>query len=275
MPRREGRILAGMSRDRYGWEFMFYKIITKLVLHATSNQRGMIIGAIGLAAGFMLALVIKLSFGLMLAAAIWIIFGMPRMVEAEGRRRFAKVLYIPLPIIGTAVMLVVPTVNSVERTIANRPINPHVLALNADEAWLGKAQYTGDTALSQRVGEMMEISRPSRLVSSEPARVYTRHAGDRLLVLVKIEWLSELGDDMRLRLIEQISDVAWSAAKVPRDRVYIGVKGRLLYGAMQVDGKAVVQKFISEKRLAEFYEPAKTSTTRPIPSRTSGGAPPT
>lgn len=243
---------------------MVYNLLAKYVLRATSNTRGLIIHAIGLIGGVLLALATKLSFGLVLAAAIWIILGMPRLVEVEGCRRFAKVLYILLPLIGTLVMLVVPTVSEVERAVEKRPINPYVQALNADEVRLRAEQYAGDNeAFSEMVGKLVRGSRPVGFVGTTPQRVFTRISGDRMLVLVQIEWLAELSNEARAGLLDQISAIAWSTLEVPRDKVHIGIKGELMFGAMQIEGRSVVQKLIAEKRLATFYEPAAPPATQP------------
>jgi mono/diheme cytochrome c family protein len=127
----------------------------------------------------------------------------------------------------------------------------------ADERMLDSAAATGDVQLSQTILAALPVI-PVEGKDAAPYHVATRRNGDAVLVLVKAPALKSYKDNVREALVRQIADILRADEQLKEKRTYIGIKGRLTYGAIQTPPNVLqIGSVIPEEKLYDFYgEPA-------------------
>jgi hypothetical protein len=95
---------------------------------------------------------------------------------------------------------------------------------------------------------------PAAGKNSGPYHVATRRNGDAVLVLVKAPALKSYNDDVRKTLLRQIADTLRADEQLKGKRIFIGIKGRLTYGAIQTPPDVLqIGSVIPDEKLYDFY----------------------
>jgi hypothetical protein len=199
------------------------------------------------------------SLGLLIIGFILMWFGRKgrRDIQTGERLPAPSIYFIPLFWIGVVVLsLVVPSIG-VDLYSHTRPTDPREEHVRVDERILSEKSAGGDRELSSAIAEALLTSAPAREPLSE-MHVYTWRREDGLLVLVKLPSLSEIPAPDRRALLDTIEQTA--RAKIEAGiKLYIGIKGKFMYGAIRTPGGTETGSAVLREPLFEFYGPAPPS----------------
>ena len=137
---------------------------------------------------------------------------------------------------------------------AGGPADPRAALFNADEKALGDSATAGDAKLSELVkAGLQALTIPE--AKAERYQVFTRRRGEAVLVLVKVPDLKKYKDNARRELLEAVVALVEAADAGKKPKVYVGVKGGLVFGAARNGAGAVdTGRLVSESKLYGFYD---------------------
>jgi hypothetical protein len=235
------------------------------------NLGGLLVGLLG-AGAFFMALVLSITLGLrshlalgaFALAAVWIAGGfLWRNLTAQGRHKgtYPALFFIPLPFAGIAIALLAIPLFAVELWVGGKPPDPRRARFDADEAALRKDEVGGDVALSQAIKDELEDLLVDE-AEAEDFRVFTRVGPDAVLVLLQAPKLKKFTDNARRELIQDIMDILDKQERLKGKKVYIGIKGKVAFGAVRVPpDKVEVGEVLSTSGLLDFYGPKEAAPT--------------
>lgn len=246
------------------------------------NLSGLLLGVAGIIVGFfLLALTDQFGFAFLGAALTWLLFGGRRRPDEFGQRRPAPSLFfIPLRYWGIPLALLAVPVFVVQFVGDRKPKDTRAALLNADERALRSAAVSGDRALAVAVQAHLALSAVEE-ISAEQFHVFARLRngidGQSALILVRAENLRQFPEPVRAQLLDTIAEAA--AEDHPHAKLYIGVKGRISFGAIRTPlGGTQTGKVVSEEPLYDFYRPASSggaAASQPLTSTPVSTAPST
>lgn len=229
------------------------------------NISGAIVGLIGLVAGaFVVVATGSLTLGLLAVAGIWCALGRAKAVEGMGLPPSApSIFFIPLFFWGLLVGVAAIPAMFVDFKVADKRLRQsrgeHVAAdddaerFKLDEAGL-KTNESDDPELSSALVLLI-----SEVLPGTPVTVRVKSSADSVLILMKLPDLKKIRPADRTKLLEAIGRVA--EVHRPGVKVYAGVKGKLLYGAISTpDQPSEVGTSVPEERLFSFYHSAVKPT---------------
>jgi hypothetical protein len=228
------------------------------------NLGGLLIGIAGIIAGFFAVLLSgKLFLGLLVIAVIWLAFGRGKLDPQTGAKRPAPALFfVPLFYLAFPVLLLAVPAGLIELQGSPPRDQRHAL-LKADEKALDGTKLTGDLDLAGVAYDA--VAGPAH---DDRTHVFAATSGDRVLILVKIPTLKELDDSDRKSLLKKVADALQSREAAKGGSLYIGLKGRLAFGAIQTPAGVKVGKLVVPDPLLDFYStPAPIKPTESAPVR--------
>jgi hypothetical protein len=237
-----------------------------IIIH---NAKGGLVAIAGLALAVVMTLVTaKLWLGLAFASAIWIYYGWPTKDEETQKWEFyPHVFFIPLPLFGViALLIAVFAFLAVPRL--DEPRSPLAAVLDNDEKVLANVPVGGNEVLSAAVRTALRMM-PEELVRTDGVAVFSRsNVEGKVLVLVKVPLLKEAKDPARIAILSTVEKAVMETAGVPADRLYVGVKGKFLYGAIRTPTSGhLVGGAVDDDKLLPFYA-VRSSTDSSLPLAT-------
>ena len=233
------------------------------------NISGLLFGALGVALGFVVMVVmlgvgspIFLCPGILGVAAVWCAFGRATPNLETGQMRPAPaIFFIPLFYWGLVIgvlSLPIAAFEFVAGAHANgNPAgqaagNPRADQFRDLERGLSRNQ-SDDEVLSALLTGMI-----AKVLPGEPVNVAIKSSDNSVLVLMKLKDLKKIKDSDRKLLLNAIRELA--EAHRAGVKVYAGIKGKLLFGAITVPGQPdLVGSSVDEKTLLAFFDqPAAT-----------------
>ncbi len=244
------------------------------------NLGGLLVGAAGvLVGGMSIAATDNAGVGILALALAWVVLGFlwRRWKTPPGQPRpYPSVFFIPLPflaipIIPFAVIMLVAEANQPGRERA--AIDPRAASFTNDEQELGRSAVGGDVELSQYVATALSANLTEE-VKADQYHVFTRVNPASVLVLVKAPNLKSYKDAARVQLLQFIAGLLSKRDDLKEKKAYIGIKGNLAFGAIQVPPDRVqTGSVLLESPLYEFYEPAPDASADAHPASLSGTDP--
>ena len=233
------------------------------------NLSGLLLGLAGTGAGLVVALATRhLSLGVLAMALVWSIFGWRRVDPVTRMKRpFPSVFFIPLAFIGLLLAVAAVPMFVLERVAKARPQDPRAAMLDADEATLRSVRAGGDAALSGEILDHLQSIVDTGEAKVEDYHVFTRLSPDAVLVLVHVPNLRQYKPAAREQLLAFIEGMLLAEERTQGKKVYIGVKGRVAYGALRAPNDLTdTGAAVSERSLYDFYGPASAPANRPATS---------
>jgi hypothetical protein len=227
------------------------------------NLSGLLLGVAGAAVGVVVAVATgHLSLGLLATALVWLIFGWRKVDPVtKAKRPYPSVFFIPLAFVAIPLAAVAVPLLVFERVAKSVPRDPRAALLDADEATLRSVKAGGDSALSKSILEGLEGVIEPGAAKVEDYRVFTRVGDDAVLVLVQVPNLKQYQDTAREQLLAMIEGILLAEDRLKDKKVYIGVKGRVAFGAISApDDLTKTGAAVSERPLYDFYGPAPATT---------------
>ena len=237
------------------------------------NLSGLLLGLAGAGVGLVVALATRhLSLGLLSMGLVWAIFGWRKIDPvARVKRPFPSVFFIPLAFVGIALGVAAVPLLVIERVAKSAPRDPRAALLDADEATLRTVKAGGDPALSKSILEGLQSVIETGDAKVEDYRVFTRTSDDAVLVLVQVPNLKQYQDPAREQLLAMIEGILLPEEGLGGKKVYIGVKGRVAFGAISAPGDITkTGAAVSERPLYDFYGPAAATTAGAATRMTPG-----
>lgn len=250
------------------------------------NISGLLIGVLGLFFGLLVAgglgtvgSPLSLCPGLLGIAGIWWVYGRGKPDLKTGEMRPApSFFFIPLRYWGVVVALLSVPMGLIELSgppganpagggaVANDPRQQQFDEL---EKGLSRNQ-TDDDELSALLTVMI-----AKVLPGEPVNVAIKSSDSSVLVLMKLKDLKKIKDENRKMLLSGIRELA--AVRRPDVKVFAGIKGKLLFGAVTTPGQPdQVGTVVDEKPLLAFFDPppapqtdSKPETSEPTPTEES------
>lgn len=248
------------------------------------NLKGALIAVGGMFAGILLfAVTSSLTLGVLTIVAIWCYFGRSGVDEQTGEKKVAgHVFFIPvvywgilfgvlgLPI-GALYDMTSGTRSSIDRDADTGELTAQgklKQQFEMDERGL-KTNESDDPEMSAAVSELISTAFPD---SEKDIRV--KSSADSVLILIQMPDLKRIKNEDRTTLLKLVQVVAENLR--PGVKVYAGLKGRLVYGAIAVPGAEIkTGKVELETPLYAFYEiePEADETPEEADSGDPGAAP--
>ena len=208
------------------------------------NLPGLLVGIAGLVCGFAALLMSgSVGAGLCGVAAAWFGLGLwwrrrpvGDSTGGRARRAWPALFFVPLPFLAAPLAALGVAAAVFQSNRDARPPDPRAEAFRADEARLDEAPATGEADLSRRVLAALRDA-TVEAAGAEDYSVFTRRRPGAVLVLLKAPNLKTYGDAAREELVEGVAAIV--AAEVVGESgddppgVYVGVKGRSLFGAVR------------------------------------------
>jgi hypothetical protein len=224
------------------------------------NPSGMIFGVLGLFLGILVAVGSGLvSLGGLTVAAVWIGASLwfKNRTRADGQPgRFPAIYFIPLPFWAAPVVLASLFALVIEVKGGRRLPDPREPLFTADKRMLDKASFTGDVSLSKSLVEALgKITGEDAIADNY--HVFTKLGDGAVLVLIKSPNLKNFEMPDRVKLLHNIESILASQTQTKGKQPYIGVKGRLTFGAIRVPPNRIeTGSVVLESPLYDFYGPA-------------------
>lgn len=227
------------------------------------NISGLLLGAAGVLVGIVIALLSGwLSLGVLALAVAWFGLGFywrRSSPEPEKKRAWPALFFIPLPFAAVPLALLALPMLLVEWGARNQPDDPRAPQLKADERTLDSTLVGGDIALSRSILDGLQVMTVED-AEADAYHVFSRKQGEAVLVLVKVPNLSDYENSARQQLLDMITAIVKADPESTGKRLYIGVKGKFVYGAVQLpSGKAIIRGVIGEDDLYAFYDESSAS----------------
>ncbi|TVP96667.1 MAG: hypothetical protein EA381_16930 [Planctomycetaceae bacterium] len=222
------------------------------------NPMGALVGLFGLIIGVALFVVTQsLAVGFLAIAGIWCWFGRSKLNLETGKKRAApSFFFIPLFYWGILVAIAAYPARLVDNAGGlnqGQPVadDPRADQFKLDEAGL-RTNQSDAPELSAALGMLISETLPS-----EPFNLSVKSSDDAVLVLIKLPGLKELSERNRRALLEGVRNAAQQQR--PDVQVFVGIKGKLLYGAILTpDQPMQVGKIVSKDALYAFYRSEET-----------------
>ena len=238
------------------------------------NLPGLLVGIAGLVCGFAVLLASgSVGAGLCGVAAAWFGLGLwwrRRPVGDPGggraKRAWPALFFVPLPFLAVPLAALGLAAAVFQSNRDARPPDPRAEAFRADEARLDEAPATGDADLSRRVLAALRDA-TVEAAGAEDYSAFTRRRPGAVLVLLKAPNLKTYGDAAREELVEGVAEIV--AAETPDDPpgVYVGVKGRTLFGAVRTPtGGVRTGRVVPPAPLHAFYDAPPRRVDSPPPT---------
>jgi hypothetical protein len=224
------------------------------------NLSGLILAGAGIVAGLFVIMVSGwISPGLLTLAVIWFVGGFwwrNQKVAPRVKRPYPALFFIPLPFLAIPVAFLAALGFVVEWGGHGQPADRRAELLRADVRMLDSAAASGDVQLSQKIlATLQAIPVPVEGNKAEPFHVATRKNGDAVLVLVKAPQLKSYQNNVRKTLLQKIADLLQADEQLKEKRIFIGIKGRLTFGAIQTPPDDVqIGSVVPELPLYDFYD---------------------
>ncbi len=223
------------------------------------NLSGLIVGVLGLVLGVLVAVASGLvSLGAATVAAVWIGAGLWWKYRArpDGQiGRFPAIFFIPLPFWAVPLVLMSLVALVIEIKAGRRTPDPREARFRADERLLDSASFSGDVSLSKSLFDALGK------ITVEEARadnyhVFTKLGDGNVLVLIKSPNLKNFKMPARVELLHAIESILATQPQTKGKQPYIGVKGRIAFGAIRVPpGQIQTGSVLAESPLYDFYGP--------------------
>ena len=197
------------------------------------------------------------SFALLFMSLVWLTFGWRKTDPVTKLKKpYPSLFFIPLAFIAIPLSVLSVPMLIVERVAKALPRDPRAALLDADEAELRTTRVGGDRMLSAEVLKHLTSGVGSADAKVEDYRVFTRVKPDAVLVLVQVPNLKEYQDTAREQLLDLVEGMLMAEDRTQGKRVYIGVKGRVSYGAIRAPGDFTkTGAVVVDRPLYEFYGP--------------------
>lgn len=233
------------------------------------NISGLLLGAAGAFFGLVVFVLTGwLSAGVLAVAAVWFLGGMAWKlvgVEPGQRRRFPALFFIPLPFAAVPIGLLAFPMMLFEAMARNRPVDPRDNLLSADERVLDSTLVGGDAVLSRAILDSLQEWTVEE-AGADAYHVFTKRRGDAVLVLVKVPNLKKYEETARTQLLDAITEIVEADPESEGKRVYIGIKGKLTYGAIRLPtGEVKTGTAVDDDKLYAFYGEAEGAERRAVP----------
>ena len=222
------------------------------------NLSGLLLGLGGLFTGLVFALSTRhLSVGVFATALVWSIFGWRSVAPVSRQKRpFPSVFFVPLAFIGLFLLVASVPLFVAERVMKALPRDPRAARLDGDEATLRSFRIGGDRELSEAVLRRLKSSGETGGNTAGDYSVLTRVGPEAVLVLVHVPDLKQHQAAGREQLLDVIEEAVRGESRAAGKMIYIGVKGRVAYGAVRApDGVTKTGTAVSERPLYDFYGP--------------------
>jgi hypothetical protein len=223
------------------------------------NPSGLIVGVVGLFLGLLVAVTSGLlSLGGATVAAVWIGAGLWWKYRArpDGQiGRFPAIFFIPLPFWAAPIVLLSLLALVVEVRVGRRPPDPREARFTADKRMLDSTSFGGEVTLSKSLHDALGkiIGEEAR---AENYHVFTKLGDGTVLVLIKSPNLQNLTMPARVKLLHAIESILASQPQTKGKQPYIGVKGRIAFGAIRVPPDQIkTGSVLAESPLYDFYGP--------------------
>jgi hypothetical protein len=229
------------------------------------NPSGLIVCVVGLFLGLLVAVVSGLvSLGGATVATVWIGAGLWCKYRArpDGKiGRFPAIFFIPLPFLAAPLVLMSLLALVIEVSVGRRPPDPREARFTADERMLDSASFSGDVSLSKSLGDALGKITVEE-AKADNYHVFTKLGDDTVLVLIKSPNLKNFKMPARVELLHAIESILASQPQTKGKQPYIGVKGRIAFGAIRVPPDQIkTGSVLAESPLYDFYgqvaEPAR------------------
>jgi hypothetical protein len=223
------------------------------------NLSGLLLAGAGIVAGLFVAMLSGwFSLGLLTLAVIWFAGGLwwrNQEISRGVKRPFPALFFIPLPILAVPAAFVAALLFVVIEWGAHaQPADPRAELFQEDERMLDLGAATGDVQLSQKILAALQAI-PVEGKNAGTWHVTTRKNGHAVLVLVKASALKSYQDAMRMALVQQIADILEADDQSKQKRIFIGIKGRLTFGAVQTPpGNLQIGSAVPRTKLYDFYD---------------------
>jgi hypothetical protein len=216
------------------------------------------------------------ALGLFALAGLWVAFGRPRAPLPDGTREPAPALFfIPLAFLAVPVFVVgiASAVQQIREASDDVSEAAHPVAtlvkpekvevasasarerLRADERALVAEKFSGDVVLSKKAfAAFQSVVNPA--AKPHEANVFTRVAGDKVLVLIRLESLRTSHTEGRAELLDVLATSIASLPEVKDKQVYIGLRGLLLYGGIHTPTISEEGKAVAPDALLAVYDGA-------------------
>lgn len=252
------------------------------------NLAGLIVGAAGVLLGGMItAATGMLGAGVLTIALVWLVLGFLwrgwKMPPGQ-RRPYPSVFFIPLPflaipVLPLAVLILVGEVTGGGHTQAPggavAATDPRVASFQDDERTLSQSAVGGDAELSQYLASALAAELTEK-AKADKYHVFTRVNPESVLVLVKAPNLRAYKEKARVQLLQAITELLARRDDLKEKKAYIGIKGNLTFGAIQVPPNRVeTGSVVLEQPLYDFYGPAPGTPADTQPASISNTTPPT
>jgi hypothetical protein len=224
----------------------------------------MIVGLTGFLAGFCVFLATgKASLGLVALAAVWFFWGRRKSMLSDTPT-LPSIYFIPLRYAALVVCLLALGLAAAEHARAQQPPNHLREMLKRDEAILRDSLLSGSHELAREVQAALS---PLLGECSVRARVEP-HA---VLVLARHPKLKEFEASRLGVLLEEMERVVRAQPALKDRPLYLGVRGRLMYGAVQAPGRSAQTGTLLGEELEPFYVPYGSAGVDDIlgPARTT------
>ncbi len=223
------------------------------------NTSGLVVGVLGLILGLLVVLASGLfSLGGATVAAVWIGAGLWWKYRArpEGTTgRFPAIFFIPLPFWAAPLVLMSLLALVIEVRAGRRPPDPRAARFTADERMLDSTSFSGDVPVSKLLKDALE-----KVVVEEATpdncHVFTKLGDGTVLVLIKSPNLQNLKMPARVELLHAIEAILASLPQTKGKQPYIGVKGRIAFGAIRFPPDQIkTGSVLVTSPLYDFYGP--------------------
>ena len=229
------------------------------------NLSGLLLIVAGAAVGIVAWLTTGyFSFAILFMSLVWLTFGWRKTDPVtKAKKPYSSVFFIPLVFVAMPLVVLSVPMLLVERVAKAMPRDPRAALLDADEAELRTTRAGGDRVLSAEVLKHLATIVDSGNAKVEDYHVFTRVKPDAVLVLVLVPNLKQYQDTAREQLLNLIEGMLMAEDRTQGKRVYIGVKGRVSYGAIRgPDDFTKTGAVVLEKPLYDFYGPGGPMSTR-------------
>lgn len=216
------------------------------------NLSGFLIGLAGIVCGLVVALASgKIAAGVLALAVTWFSLGVwwrVKRADSGLKHPYPALFFIPLPFLAVPLALLAIPMFFAEQGGASRSADPRVASLRADVKSLDAARIGGEPERSERVIRAVATLGMAGTVNTN---VFTRSKPGSVLVLVKVPELKEVKEPERVKLLAAIAEAAQDDKG---GRVFVGIRGRLAFGAIRVGAETIeTGSIVDDSPLLDFY----------------------
>jgi hypothetical protein len=224
------------------------------------NISGLLIGVLGIFVGFLAAGVTgSLAVGLLVMSACWAGVGLwwRNNRTPDGlKRRYPAIFFIPLPFLAIASTLLAIAVIPIEMNAPSqsRTPDPRRTQITQAESNLRTTSASGDVTLATSVHNAVSKAAFAGMIADR-TNVHATTSDTGVLVLVKISNLKKFDKPARTALLQTVTDTVKAAPGLDSKPLYIGIKGTLMYGAIQTPTQTNLNTDGPDDLLAFFGAP--------------------